>query len=100
MRVKDSPLGKKLIANKGIQNALYVLVGIILFGGYLLIKYGALTGIVPSIIVFILLDVISMLKIAWEEYNPEKAAKFKWVWEKLFEYINVSKKLKAGLETV
>ena len=97
MKVKDSDIGKKIIANKGIQNALYVLIGIILFGGYLLIRYGALTGIVPTIVVFILLDIISMLKIAWEEFNPEKAAKFKWVWDKVFSWFQMAKKLKIGL---
>jgi len=97
MRVKDSKLGKKIIANKGLQNALYVLIGILLFGGFLLIKYGALNGILPAIVIFILLDVISMLKIAWEEFNPKKAAQFKWVWAKLFEYFTMGKKIKAGL---
>jgi len=100
MRVKDSKIGKKIIANKGLQNALYVLIGIILFGSYLLIRYGALEGILPAIVIFILMDIISMLKIAWEELNPEKAAKFKWVWNKLFQYFNMAKKMKAEVNSI
>ena len=98
MKVKNSPIGKKLIANKGLQNAIYAIIGIILFGAFLLIKNGALEGILPTAVIFVILVFVSMMKIAWEEFNPEKAAKFKWIWEKMFEYFNIGKKIKVELD--
>jgi hypothetical protein len=100
MKVFRGEFGKKIIANKGVQNLIYILLGVILFGGFELIKYGVLNNTFPVFLVFILLDILTMLKIAWEEYNPEKAVKFKWVWNKLFKYIKMYKKIKSDVNKV
>ena len=97
MKVKDSYIGKKIIANKGVQTFLFVLIGIILFGAYELIRFGVLNNTLPVFLTLIILDIISMLKIAWEEYNPEKAKTFKWVWTKAFQWFKLWQNSKKGI---